>query len=172
MRLVIDMDGVLVDMLSALVEQHNRENGKSLTVEDIVEWDLSVYGIPDADFQRPGFFYSLKPYPGAVEAIRELSQKHEIIIATNNMGIDFVKREKMGWIFTNLPYMVHDWHFTSNKAEVPGDIILDDCPAYLETYPGITVAMDRPYNRYVKTDYRVKDMREFAELIQGLEANK
>ena len=176
MRLIIDMDGVLVDLANPLLAIYNREKGTSIKLEDIIQYDLSIYpGMSDI-FKRPGFFRKLKPFPGALEALRELHEAgHEIVIASNHMQIHHIWREKYDWLLDNVKGVTYSPYFTDRKDNLCGDLILDDCPAYLEAFPGITVCMDCPWNRGVEVDhvdYRVSDMREFVELIKRMEAMK
>lgn len=50
-----------------------------------------------------------------------------------------------------------------------GDVILEDSPKNLEMFNGITIAMDKEYNRHVKVDYRVYDWLEYEKIIKMLE---
>lgn len=171
MRLIIDMDEVLVQMVQPMLDIYNQERGTSLSLDDITQYDLSIYpGMQDI-FKRPGFFRNLKPYPGAIEALRRLKH-HEIVIATNHMGIDHIREDKFYWLLENVTRVTFAPCFTARKDNLGGDLIIDDCPVYLEAFPGITVCMDRPYNRCAKADYRVSDMWEFCELIRRMEVSK
>lgn len=166
MRLIIDMDGVLVDMLSSLVEQYNHEFAKSMTVADITQWKL-----PDGMheiFKRPGFFRHLKPYDGAVEAIKTLGRNHRIVIATDCLGISCIKEDKEVWLRAHIWPYIQGAEFTGEKHLIVGDLILDDGPHHLAAWPGLKVCMDRPYNRDAEADYRVHDMMEFVALVGKL----
>jgi len=160
MLILVDLDGVTVDFATTVCEEHNKETGDCLTAEDIDDWELPKFGIKKETWQKPGFFYALKPYDGAIEGLA-LAHKngHKLWIVTDAGGVDFVEEDKARWVRENLPF-VRGIIFTDQKHELPGDLLIDDAPKYLEAYPGTTVKINRPYNRHVVADYAFDSLAE------------
>ncbi len=159
--IIFDMDEVLCRFLDRLVRVHNLEHTErfenQLRVKDIVEWKL-----PDKLVQiyhRPYFFRYLEPYFSVVKCLNELlEQDYEIVIATNAQHNGSIVDDKVAWIREHIPdFNLSNVIFTDRKELINCDILIDDAPHYLERFPGITIAMDKPYNEHVKTDLRVYD---------------
>lgn len=160
MLLLVDLDGVTVDFTGSVCKAHNKLTGDSLSPDDLDQHDYSKFGIRKTTWQQPGFFYDLEPYPGAVEALWKAQQNgHKLWIVTNSMNVGFVEADKKQWVEENIPF-VRGLIFTDKKHLVPGDMLIDDCPEYLENYPGTTVKINRPYNRHVKADYTYDSLAE------------
>ena len=165
MLYLVDQDGVITMFTPAVCEEHNRLTGENLKPEDIDQWDLRKFGIKDETWQKPGFFASLEPYPGAIEALWDLYQLgHKLWIVTNGMDIPFIEREKAAWVREHIPF-IRGIVFTDRKSEVPGDALIDDCPHFLETYPGVTVKINHPYNREVEADYSFDSLMEASKVL-------
>ena len=165
MLLLVDLDGVTVDFHSAVCKAHNELTGDNLQVEDIDQWELETFGIKKTTWQQPGFFYDLDPYPGAVEALWKAQQNgHKLWVVTNAMDIDFVEEDKRLWVSENIPF-VRGLVFTDKKHLLPGDMLIDDCPEYLENYPGTAVKINRPYNKHVKVDYAFDTLAEAIKAV-------
>jgi len=90
--------------------------------------------------------------------------------------------EKYLWCKQYLPFFdIRNLILVGNKSEllsrIDGEdsVLFDDCPAYLREFNGITVVMDREYNKElvvgVDCDYRVSGWDEFYEVVCGLELN-
>jgi 5'(3')-deoxyribonucleotidase len=163
--LVIDMDEGAVDFLGPLCKKHNQLTGAQLTPDDIKTWDLKEYGIENETWQTPGFFENLPAAKGAIEVLYKHRKRYRLTIATDPCGVDFVRQEKQQWLERHLPF-VDDVYFTDDKTYIPGDLILDDCPRHLESYPGIKVKMLRAYNRHTPADHTIKSWQEFDQLLR------
>ena len=62
--------------------------------------------------------------------------------------------------------------FTHHKHLLNGSesIMFDDSPVYLESFKGVKVAMDYPFNRHIETNARVKDWYGFEKYLQTIGA--
>lgn len=80
------------------------------------------------------------------------------------MDIDFVEEDKRLWVSENIPF-VRGLVFTDKKHLLPGDMLIDDCPEYLENYPGTAVKINRPYNKHVKVDYAFDTLAEAIKAV-------
>ncbi len=162
------MDDTSVDFSGSVLSEASKI-GINLSVNDLHCYDLKSYGIDNSLWIKEGFFNNLKFYPNAVKVLCRLSLYHNIIIATYDMDSDIIRKDKKKFIRDNLSF-VSKVYFTNEKHKVVGDLIFDDCPDHLESYPGITVKADKPYNRQVKTDYVIynNDWLSFEELVGNI----
>ena len=110
MRILIDMDNVLVDFRSAL-----RKRGIPVDT-------------PDAD-DLPGLFGEMDPMPGAVEAFHRLSEAgHDLyILTTAPWNNESAWVDKLRWVKRYLPDVAHKRLIISHhKNLVSGDVLIDD----------------------------------------------
>jgi 5'-nucleotidase len=164
--LIIDLDGVSVQFVPGVCNEHNALTGDNLKPEDITDWNMKLFGIQNEVWQKPGFFAALKPMPGAIAALNRLRKKYRLTIATDTMGIGFVREDKADWIERHIPW-VSDVYYLSDKSEVPGDLLFDDAPHHLAAWPKIAVKMVTPYNLKAPADHEVKSWREFEALLKS-----
>lgn len=171
-----DSDEVIFNFLDPLCTIYNKRFNKNLQRSDINDWILKdLIGMEGTKiFYEKDFFNNLPPFQNAIEVLKELSTKHEIFIITTPPNAEtasdkYIAFEK--W----LPFIPKDNILMCGRKELVSgiDVLIDDSPIVLskvmEKGKVITVAMDRPYNRNIKTDYRVKDFLEIKNLISRLE---
>lgn len=163
----LDMDEVICDFLGKAINAYNSTYGGNVKIEDIKEWSLEQYigkeGI--ALFHHPGFFADLDPLPDALEVITRLQSKHEIFIISSPTN-EYCVFDKYKWVKTHLPsFPIGNLILVGNKgdllSQIDSGILFDDCPKYLESFGGISVCMNMPYNQNAQCDYRVNDWMEF-----------
>ena len=167
-KLIFDLDGVIVDFVPGLCKEHNLLTGDNLKPEDITNWNLPDFGIDDATWIIPGFFRNLKPVPGAIRTLEahHYESHYHFIIATDTMGLNFVQREKAAWLQEYLPW-IDEVYYLSNKALVPGEVLIDDAPHHLIGFPRTKVKYLHPYNLGVDADYIVKDWGDIDRLLKN-----
>uniref|UniRef100_A0A8C6YJZ8 5', 3'-nucleotidase, cytosolic n=1 Tax=Naja naja TaxID=35670 RepID=A0A8C6YJZ8_NAJNA len=141
LRVLVDMDGVLSDFEGGLLrdfvasypgEPHvepARRKGFSAQDqyrrlrEDLGDKIASVY-------ESPGFFLSLQPIPGAIEAMHEMIQmpNTEVFICTSPIRkYDYCVSEKYIWVAQHLgPKFVERLILTRDKTVVSADLLIDD----------------------------------------------
>ncbi|XP_063149217.1 5'(3')-deoxyribonucleotidase, cytosolic type [Candoia aspera] len=141
LRVLVDMDGVLSDFEGGLlrgfaasypgephVELAQRKGFSALDQyrrlrEDLGEKVASVY-------ESPGFFLSLPPIPGAVEAMHEMIQmpNTEVFICTSPIRkYEHCVTEKYRWVDKHLgPQFAERLILTRDKTVVSADLLFDD----------------------------------------------
>lgn len=159
---LFDMDGTLCRYDEKLLRLAHERFGLPLyTSEEVTSFEtVDVFPEPyrtqvDAIADEEGFFTDLKPYPGALEAFREIAFDKRIAAficttAKRHHKSRSCSSEKYGWV---AEFIGREWAdrviLTRDKTLVHGDVIIDDKPR-------ITGAMepswqhvyhDRPYNR-------------------------
>ncbi len=111
-RLYFDMDGVIVDFGSAL---------KMQSAETLKEYE----GRED---EIPGLFGQMLPMPGALDAVRKLSEHYDCyILSTAPWGNPSAWSDKVIWITKYLDDVFHKKVvITHCKHLCKGDILIDD----------------------------------------------
>lgn len=166
--LMIDMDQVLVDFLQPLINTYNFLYDKEVKKLDFLQWDLMPYigkkGINI--FYQKGFFINLEPLPFAQHYVEKLfNDGHKIIIATNP-PTKHAALEKYQFIEKYFPFIpFQNITMTAYKHLIKADLIIDDCPEYLELFDGVKICMDMPYNKKVKCDLRTDNWKQIYEYI-------
>jgi 5'-nucleotidase len=171
LRIFFDIDGVLADTQTEVLNRYNEEYGLDYSLEDITCWDLTKVQKPGTDmtkyFNEPGFFASLKPLKGARSVVNGLSMMgDELFVASASPIEGFV--DKVLWVKENFPQIPLDnVSLITRKDILCGDIILDDglhnlSPTNFE-YP---IVFDQPWNRSGGQDFvRAYDWYHFFLLV-------
>ena len=172
----IDMDGVLVDFvgqaLPRIKQLWNLDVGykelRKPRIEKYVNEKLlaSEYGsevdeeaLCRALFQ-PGFFASMLPYPGAVEALATLEGAgHEIVIVTKAyLRNAHIVQEKADWLamhLRNIDYKTIVVRQMEAKHLVNVDVLVDDDPEALEHPTASSICRVHPWNEdYLEQENR------------------
>jgi len=187
LTLYIDIDEVIAKFLDKLCTEYNYKYNTNIKISDIKTWSLNTYMDGDKAFEiinSPGFFGSLELIEGAIETIEKLvnNDKYEVFIISSPSN-EFSVFEKYLWIRKHLPFFdIKNLILVGNKGDLlsrlngEGGVLFDDCPEYIRKFNGVSVVMDRAYNRELvigmDCDYRVSEWSEFYEVVKGLELNK
>lgn len=150
-RIIFDMDEVITQFLKKLLSVYNERYNTNLMINDIFNWQFTddFHKI----FQEKGFFEDLEPYPKAIETIQDLKEDgFDIIIATDAGGDPEIAYSKLKWIDEYMPFINRQKEviITGSKHLINADLIIDDSPIHLESFPLLKIAIDRPYNRKVQ----------------------
>lgn len=166
--ILVDQDGVLANYDKRILEIVAAEypNERQYLEDELVLFDTHhLYSghvqqeIDDISL-RSGFFESLEPVEGAVEAMRDLlSSGFDVRICTApKKKFKYCVTEKLSWIEKHLgKEFVVRTILTRDKTLVRGNILIDDKP---EVVGGTTpewehILYDRPYNRHVSGKRRL-----------------
>lgn len=152
MIILVDMDNVLVDFDGGFHEVWERQGNRVLPRTSVrLEGD---YGDVSHIIRAPGFVRGLRPVPGALEAVSELSRNHEVFICSSPLHpVHQSSREKLEWVAEHLG---EEWLrrviLTKDKTLVKGDILIDDKPEITGAVQPEWehVVFDQPYNRHVQ----------------------
>lgn len=162
MRVLVDLDGIVVDFLRVFLRAYNGKYNDTLRKADIIEWEVSrivkplcgvagVLGILDED----RFFDRLRPLPGAIEGVLQISQElgHEVLIVTAAGSADSA-RAKLTWVQHYLGWGRRRVIIGDHKHLIDADVLIDDKPLTLRRWKAerpnaraMTIAY--PYNRVV-----------------------
>lgn len=186
--ILLDMDDVLAKFDQHLLDLYNAKYSDNLSPEDMHDWDMSKYvkkecgqGIYDL-MRTPGFFRQLEVKDHAVEVVtRLIEKKFNILIvsdAPKGYGHDDYKKnhihanpadDKRDWLAAHFPMIPQSNIFLgSQKFYIRGDVLIDDKPDTFLKFQQLGLEcflMDRPYNRHIQTEKRVKNLLEAEEMI-------
>jgi len=137
-RFLVDVDEVLADFQTPAFEAIKRLTGKTYTPGDFLVWDIfsvlseTELGVVFEELERPGFCTSLKPTPGAIDAIRELQGFMEVFAVTSPQHNRHWVYERTEWL--NEHFKIDKRHVvhTAAKHVVRGAAFLDDNPEHVD----------------------------------------
>lgn len=170
MRVLVDMDEVVCDFVGEFCKRVGRKR------EEVTTFDVSdCLGIERKRFceviSDPTFFRSLDPIEGALDGLKAVRDAgHELVVVTTiSDDVTGSYDAKLDWLKAHLPWFdVHTSFVTAKrKSLVRGDLLLDDNVKNLRKFPGVAVAMARPWN--VEFDgARVDSWPQFVDLLAFL----
>ena len=148
------MDDTIEQLLKAWVDGVNQAYNRSVSCDDITSWNVAapyngltaeqVYEIP----MKPGFWKTVKPIPGAAEALQRLiAAGHDVYIVTAT-PYESVYEKMTDLLFHYFPFL--SWNqviITCNKQLIRGDVLIDDGIHNLEGGSYAKILMDAPHNR-------------------------
>ncbi len=139
MRVGVDADGILFDLVEPWLNIYNNEFGDDRKVEHVRHFDLHRSLGPDggpldgvrkerlyAMLQTPGLFRGLTPLPGAQKALRHLKQLAEVYIVSKPCG-GLCAAEKIDSFREYFPF-VDGVVLTGEKHIVDVHVLVDDHP--------------------------------------------
>lgn len=182
MRLGIDLDGVVADFSAGWMSLYNEEFGTSLTPDAVQMWDglhdlthfpdmMAFWTWAEGGTERHTIFRHLETYSGAVDALRELKTRHDVVIITTKP--DWAVPDTFAWIAEHkIP--TREVHMTRRKWQVPCDIYLDDSPHQINSIhrhrpEAVTCRFVRPWNDPIPGVHDVESWSDFLSLVAALE---
>lgn len=175
MKILIDLDEVCAQWSNRMVELWNAEHPDRV-VKSVGVWSTDTFlGQGSKFFVRShmrdvDFWANLEPVPGAVAGIRTLvSEGHDVRIVTQVLpeaaGASY--EGKLKWIKKHLPeFDLGHVIVTKDKASVSGDVLFDDAPHQLSSFPGRAVALRYEWNKDVPNVVHVDGWPEFVQWIR------
>ncbi len=181
MRLGIDLDGVVANFTGGWMRFYNHQFGTSLVFEDSKRWedlvelthfdDIGQFWAWSSDLDGRSLFWHLEPFPGAIEALKDLaSEGHTLVILTQKP--DFAVDDTHEWLERH-EVPASEIHIIDEKWAVDCHVYLDDGPHML---PGLVAHRPhrtvcryvRAWNQPVKGAIDVHDFDEFRDVVDRL----
>lgn len=157
-RILVDMDGILTNLLKQWLDSYNQEYNDNVKPEDITTWDMhehvkpsvgkGIYRIPS----RPGYFDKTPPLPGAIAGFLALQKAgHDVLVCSSPYNADSA-RAKHEWCRRHLGTKTSEVILTHKKHWIDCDVIIDDKPATIKTFAELgreVLTIAYPYNESV-----------------------
>jgi uncharacterized HAD superfamily protein len=191
MKVAVDIDNVLADFAPHLMRFHNKNYGTHFNYENQDEYDLTLYWAcsEEETLKRIYAFYdsqefeNIEPVSGAVDAIIQLKNKHELFVITARPY--YIEDKTLRWINTYFPnsfkQVVHtnlvseEGSKHKKKSEVCKElhtqIIIEDCIDYaLDCLSaGVTAyLLERPWNKEKVLQKDIKRASTWKEITQSI----
>ena len=190
MKVGIDLDEVLADFLSALIEYHNTAYGTSLIREEFQSyrfWETWGGTREEAiqkvyDFHETPYFKNMKPVVGSQELIDILNQNNDLVVVTSRQ--DDVAEATGEWIALHFPDTFSDVYFANHYSQngssttkkqicdsVGIDVLIEDSPEHaLECLnpKRKVLLLDCPWNMSFELPqgiYRINSWKEILDCI-------
>lgn len=179
MRILVDMDDTIEQLLDAWVRRANEKFGRDVSLDEITGWNVAapysgltredIYGVT----YEPGFWSGVKPMPGAAEALKHfMDEGHEVYIVTAT-EIEHVEEKMKGLLFRYFPFL--SWNqviITGRKQLIRGDVLIDDGIHNLEGGDYRKILFTAPHNRFYDAEAngmtRVNTWEEVVEIIDRM----
>jgi len=168
LRLLIDSDSVIVDMLKDWCFEYNKLYNDTLTTEQFGRSFSDVHKVVKPEcgekvyniYEREGFFENLTPFDGAITVLEELNKKHDLYVVTSYSGDPNSAKGKVTWYLKNCPFfdVKHNLILGYPKFLLHGDVMIDDSLKNLKAFyneqrlhrdvtdPFYTVCFSAPHN--------------------------
>ncbi|XP_061088863.1 5'(3')-deoxyribonucleotidase, mitochondrial-like isoform X1 [Conger conger] len=143
LRVLVDMDGVIADFEGGFLKKYRAKypNEPYIHLQDRRGfWVSTQYGQLRSDlcekamsiWESKNFFLELDPIPGAVEAVKEMSEMEntDVFICTSPIKhYSHCPYEKYAWIEKHFGHeFLEQIILTRDKTVVSGDLLIDDKP--------------------------------------------
>eukprot|EP00924_Labyrinthula_sp_SR-Ha-C_P016704 augustus_masked-scaffold_6-processed-gene-12.38-mRNA-1 protein AED:0.22 eAED:0.24 QI:0/-1/0/1/-1/1/1/0/726 len=181
--ILIDMDNTLVDWDGGFIRRYAKKTGKPIEeVRDIVR-ERSEFEI-EKNFaeketeavieviQEQGFYYELKPFEGAVEALKEMVDMGvdvRLVTSPHPTCAAECAKEKYDWLEKYLgPSWIDRLVIARDKTYMYGDVLIDDKPKVSgksKVIQWTQVVFHQNYNAGVSGKARLSKWSEWKEVV-------
>ncbi len=174
MLILIDMDGITMDLHTPWLSAYTELTGDTLQIEQIVDYETSQFVKYPAElysiFDRPGFYDQVLPIPGAVKAVRALRESYDVHFCTATHNADWARSKiELAEKYFGIGYK--DVVLTHHKHLVEADILIDDKPATLEKWykkKRLSATIAWPWNLTCPTSFMAHGWRDTEAAWQSI----
>jgi 5'(3')-deoxyribonucleotidase len=159
MKIWVDVDGVCANFTALYLSLLNQRFGRMRVFEEVTKFDFSAC-VSNKDEDRwiwqhidatPGLVYQLDDLPGARDGLAALRTLGKVRALTSPTFGPTWMPERARWLLDR-GFAKADIVFCSDKALVPGDVLIDDrletCIEWQAAHPnGTAIVFDAPYNQ-------------------------
>ena len=150
LTIAFDVDDVVADLLPEWMRLYSTQSGHLLFASDVDRWELNELVVPEwreeiFSLLTPEMYDNVWPIPGALAAVKVLrSLKHRVIFASS--CVVGTADAKANWLvrngFLSPAAKWKDFMAVSDKTLVRADILFDDRPLNVETFPADNLPAD------------------------------
>jgi 5'(3')-deoxyribonucleotidase len=180
-RIGIDVDDVVLDLLTAWLNRYNTsrkfKGSERWTPELLTCWkfqnDLGCTAEELFSHLTPSIYKEVKPYPDAAEALDAIEALgHEVVFVTSCPDADHaIAKEnclaRYGLLKNRSTVFVGDWAAHQSKSTVAVDWLVDDHIGNVESFPGHALLLTRPHNQRLQClKKRIKKLSDVARELE------
>jgi 5'-nucleotidase len=162
-RIIIDMDDVLADASTKILNIFNSLNGTNFNKEFFEDKSFyeftgqSQYKSYIDSIHEPGFFVDLSVITNAIEVVKELNETHNVYVVSAATEFPNSLKEKYDWMQKYFPFISwRNFVLCGDKSIINGDVMIDDHVKNLVTFKGETLLFNAMHN-YTITGYNRVD---------------
>lgn len=166
---LVDMDGVLADIHAHMVLEEYKRSGVKIDLNEI-HGMLEDEAFPSfyEMIHSVGFFRSAPVVKDSVEGLRYLNDKYKVLVVSSATEFPNSLNEKHAWLNEHYPFI--SWKqmiFCGSKANIKGDIMIDDHSKNLLTFEGRKILFTQPHNSCIDASAyeRVYAWKEIKEIL-------
>lgn len=180
MLIYVDVDGVIVDLISEWLTAYNIDYNDSVTPNDLNNgWEMPQYvkdecGSKIYDYLHNRSLYdNALPIEGALDGVRKLREMgHRVVFATSTP--QGVEGRKLQWLIDNgfiepKDHVFKDYIEISDKHLLCGDVLIDDGLHNVDGFKGLGILFDAPHTQ--KDEWPVR-LKGWDNVIKYIEDNK
>lgn len=181
MRVGIDVDDVVVDLLTPWLAHYNVEHGTGWTPDDLTQWhfehDLGCTREEKHKHLVDELYHNAEPHEGALEVINWIKAAGHEVVYISTCYTPSVWPEKQAWLHNHgflgpqtrcIP--VGPWAHYRTKREVGQalgiPVLVDDSVDNCRDWAGTAYLLNRPHNR--SSLYEGKRLRKFEDILLEL----
>lgn len=166
----LDCDGILFDFVGAACEWSGFKR------EDATDFDIfKAWGAPglwkafDEYAQRPGFCLNLPLISCAQNFVWQLGHLGDVVFVTSPY------RNAPTWAYEREQAILRSFGYdrdrivsARSKQYARVDVLIDDKPSNVETFPGTAILFEQPWNRDCESGLHAHGYAEVIKLVKGI----
>lgn len=132
-KIAIDLDGVIWDMLTPWLQWYNRISGDNVSPPDIKSYEISRYikgehkELLNYILEMHEFWDEVKPYDGAIEALKKINAHPAVDMVIVTATSSKIAHSKFNRLFSIADFIAEDQIIcTSRKDLIAADFVIDD----------------------------------------------
>jgi 5'-nucleotidase len=180
MLIYVDVDGVVVDLMSEWLKVYNKDYNDNVTPDMLNNgWDMPQYvksecGSKIYEYLHHPYLYDYAlPIERALYGVQKLREMgHRVVFATSTP--QGVEGRKLQWLIDNhfiepKDHVFKDYIEISDKSLLCGDILIDDGLHNVSGFKGLGILFDAPHTQ--KEDWPIR-IKGWENVINYLESEK
>jgi len=170
-RIAIDMDDVLADITTRLIEITNERRNTNYQKDQLK--DPAIFQEYYAEYKQvreclyeTGMFRNLPVFEDAQDVVKKLQEHYEVFIVSAATEFPKSLTEKLEWLEEHFPTI--GWEhtvFCGHKHMIKADYLIDDHEKNLVKFEGTPLLFDAPHNYHLEGYQRVYSWKEIEGLL-------
>jgi len=177
MIIAVDVDGVIVDLVTPWLRRYNLDYNDDLTPESIQDWEVDKFVKIECGeriykyIENPDIYYEALPIKDSLWGVNIL-RSIGIRVVFLTVSANGTQGRKFKWLYDNSFFMndsnpLDNYIECKDKSLIRADILLDDGVHNIKSFIGKGVLFTQPWNRKYLSEfeYVVDDWKDFIDGI-------